>query len=114
MDRELHDLRRELSGIERGPGRWYPPTLRERITRWTRRRRSDGASLREIGDEIGMSWETLRRWSTSTAESPPAFVPVEVVDDHRGDHALAIVTPAGYRIEGITIADAIALVRELG
>ena len=116
MDRELRDLRRELAGLVRGAGHWYPPALRERITAWTRRRRADGASLREISGEIGMSWETLRRWSTPIASRETALVPVEVVDDERTDHnrSFVIVTPRGLRIEGITLADAIAIARELG
>ena len=115
MDRELHDLRRELARFERGPGRWYPPTLRERITIWTRRRRGAGISWHKLADELGMSWRTLVRW-TSPRRAPrpsPALVPVEVIGEH-SDRSLALVTPRGFRIEGVTLADAIALVRELG
>jgi hypothetical protein len=92
--------------------------LRERVATWTRRRRAAGVGWRELADEIGMSWRTLMRWTSPlrAPRSSPALVPVEVVADpidHDRALALAIVTPRGYRIEGITIADAIALVREL-
>jgi hypothetical protein len=65
MDREAYNLRRELAGIERG--RWYPLRLRERITKWTRRRRAEGASLREMAAEIAMPWQTVLRWSAPSA-----------------------------------------------
>jgi hypothetical protein len=116
MDRELHNLRRELARIERGPGCWYPPELRDRITSWVRRQRADGIAWRELADEIGMSWRTLLRWtSPRTARAWPALVPVEVVANTVDrNRAIRIVTPGGLRIEGITIADAITLARELG
>lgn len=62
-----------------------------------------------------MSAESLRRW-TAAKTVAPALIPIEVVTeptDERSD-GLRIITAAGHRIEGLTIADAIAVVRVLG
>jgi hypothetical protein len=115
MDRELRDLRRELGRIQRGRGVWYPDPLRERIAGWARRRRADGATLREISGETGISAESLRRWSTAKTAAP-TLVPIEIVTNRTEEQprGLRMVTVVGHRIEGLTIADAIELVRVLG
>jgi hypothetical protein len=115
MDRELQDLRRELGRIKRGRGVWYPDLLRERIAAWARRRQADGATLRELSRETGVCAESLRRW-TATKTVAPALVPIEVVTDRTDEQSsrLRMITVAGHRIEGLTIADTIALVRVLG
>lgn len=118
MERELQDLRRELSRIERGQGVWYPDPLRVRIAAWARRRRADGATLRELAAETGVCAESLRRWTAAKrASATQALVPIEIVDDRIGDERrgeLRVITAAGHTIEGLTIADTIALVRVLG
>ena len=115
MDRELQNLRRELGRIERGRGVWYPDPLRVRIAAWARRRRADGATLRELSGETGVCAESLRRWTTVTTAAP-TLVPIEVVADRTDEQPLGIrmITVAGHRIEGLTIADTITLVRVLG
>lgn len=118
MDRELTNLRRELSGIERGRGRRYPPALRDRVARWTRTRRGGGASWEEIAAALKIAVETLKRWTTFGDAAETALVPVEVISDDRrvgdGDRELRLVTRAGHRIEGLRLVDVIELVRVLG
>jgi len=114
MDQELRGLRRELDRIECGQGISYPDPLRERITAWADRRRADGATLREIARAVGVSAESLRRWMLGRTTT--ALIPVEVVADpidERSD-SVRIMTAAGHRIEGLTIADTIAIARVLG
>jgi hypothetical protein len=115
MDHELRSLRRGVARIDRkrGRGRWYPTALRRRIAALTRRRREDGESWREISDDVGVSTESLRRWASTEIIVAP--IPIEVVADtsERADD-VRIVTAAGHRIEGLTIADVIAVVRVLG
>jgi hypothetical protein len=121
IDDELRDLRRELARVERGRGHWYPDALRERAAAWARARREVGATWREISAAVGLPAETLRRWTSTTArDASPVLVPIEIVGEREGeDHAaeqrdVRIITPGGLRIEGLTIADAIAIVRVLG
>lgn len=65
-----------------------------------------------------MPADTLRRWASSELGHAHALVPVEVVADAT-DHVIdgrgvRIVTRSGHRIEGLTVADAIAIARVLG
>jgi len=118
MDRELEDLRRELSRIDRGRGRRYPGPLRERVTRWADARRQRGARWRQLSSELGISTESLRRWASIEVPRASALVPVEVVADAGDGSAagrlLCMITRAGHRLEGLSIADAIEILRVLG
>ena len=121
VDDELRDFRRELARVERG--QWYPDALRARAAAWARAQRDVGATWREISAAIGVPAETLRRWTSTTARDAShahALVPIEIVRDpeaenHRaGARGVRIITAGGHRIEGLTTADAIAIVRVLG
>jgi hypothetical protein len=71
--------------------------------------------LHELSAETGVSAESLRRW-TAAKTATPTLVPIEVVDDRADEQpsGLRMITVAGHRFEGLTIDDAIALVRVLG
>jgi len=119
MDRELIDLRRELARVERGRGRRYPEQLRVRVTQWTRVRRQHGASWQAIGRELQIAAESLRRWTMPDLQRQPALVPVELVADVDDDATVAgrqlrLITRGGHRIEGLSLADIVELVRVLG
>ena len=117
-DREFERLRRALARIERGRGRRYPAALRERIARWAGVQRQRGARWRQLASELGISAESLRRWGALEAPRTSMLVPVEVVPEAgvevAADRPLRLVTRAGHRIEGLSITDAITLVRVLG
>jgi hypothetical protein len=118
MDRELTNLRRELSHIERGRGRRYPAALRDRVARWTHARRGGGASWQDIAAELEIAIETIKRWTTVGDAVETALVPVEVVTDvprvGNGDHEFRLFTRAGHRIEGLRLVDVIEIVRVVG
>src|SRR5215510_12748937 len=109
MDHEFENLRREVARRDRGRGRRYPQSLRDRVARWARRRREGGAGWLELAAEIGIAAESLRRWTTRDGPSA-AMVPIRVVeeaDDVDVDGHLRLITPAGYRVEGLTVAEVI-------
>ena len=112
-DCELRDLRRELSALERGPGKRYPAALRVRISSWARRELERGRSLRTIADALALHRETLRSWLTDATPSAP-LVPVEVVTDRDAARSFTLISPAGFRVEGLALDDAAALLARLG
>jgi len=119
MDQELIELRRELARVERGRGRRYPEQLRVRVTQWTHVQRQRGASWQAIGRRLKIAAESLRRWTMADMQREPALVPVEVVADADDEAAgpgqqLRVVTRGGHRIEGLSLADVVELVRVLG
>lgn len=113
-DRELRDLRHHLGAILRGRGRRFPAALRERIIAWTVARRAGGAAWSELARELGVPAGTLKRWLTPRPERARqvALRPVAVTDEPVR-RPLTLVAPSGLRIEGVTIADVIAILRGL-
>jgi hypothetical protein len=80
-------------------------------TRWARQRLAAGATTAAVAAALGIGRDTLRRWIAPAATT--ALVPVEIVD---APHAaeVCVVSPSGFRISGLTIDDAIAVLRRLG
>lgn len=68
----------------------------------------------QISDEVGVCFETLRRWCVADGQGTTrAMVPVHVVDDGGGG-SVAVCSPSGYRIEGLSLPEAVAALRALG
>lgn len=116
-DHEAIVLRREFAARERGRGKQYPAWLRERATRWIRAQVVAGASLRAIASVLGIHAESARRWSQTGGAEPAstALVPVEVIGDEvLPTRTVAVISPAGFRVDGLSLAEAAALMREIG
>jgi hypothetical protein len=95
-------------------GKRYSPELRGRIVAFAASRREEGASWESIAIELGLSTETLRSWRAAEAPSGShAMVPVHVVAE-RDRRAVSIVSVGGHRIEGLSLDDAVYVLRALG
>jgi hypothetical protein len=131
-------LKAEVAKLERRyRGHRYPTALRKRIVTLAGARRRSGASWGDIGAEVGIRAETLRRWciaddvgrrriassaacrssaepygSGSTVSEPPSLVPVRVVDVVRSDD-VTLVSPSGWRVEGLDLVKLTALLQSL-
>jgi transposase-like protein len=114
-DHELRELRRELAAIERGPGKSYPPELRRRISAWARDVIAGGASMTATARTLALDLRTLRAWLRDATARSTALVPVEVVADEPAQRAgLRVVSPAGFRVEGLALDEVVALLQVLG
>lgn len=112
---EITALRRELAKHVKGRGKRYPAELKRRVTAYALHERDVGATYDAIAETLGLAFETVRRWCvavTGTDERAPMLVPVEVVAEPRS--AVAIISPSGYRLEGLEPAEAVAALRALG
>lgn len=110
---EARRLRQELAAQERGRGKRYDRTLRERIVAFASARRAEGRSWAAIATELGARFETVRRWCHArrpAATTALALRRVEVVAAHAST-PLAVVARSGLRVEGATIEDVIAILR---
>ena len=106
------ELREEIIASRTGQSRWRcPMPLRERIIRHALERRRQGASLRQMGRALGLSESTLLRWTRTHAGR---LRPVRVGEPSTGDAKLALVTPGGYRLEGLNASTALEVLRRLG
>lgn len=120
MDHELSELRRALADQgPRGPGRRVPRLLRERVVAAVQRRREDGVSVAKLAEALGLSVETLRRWLDTAVEGQPSAgrprpMPVALIGgaDQRSG-ALSLVTPTGFRVEGLSVETAAELLARL-
>lgn len=86
-----------------------PRELKARATAWITSQRTAGRRVADLAAELGVAAGTILRWSTGVR----AIVPVRVVPDE-SPTAVAVVSPSGFRIEGLTLATAIRALRELG
>jgi transposase len=126
-------IRRWLEQERPGRGRKYTPALRQRILAFVEESKRAGMSVREVSEAIGVSRDTILGWRSSEPASPAeaspvpfevpldlalepvsrALVPVEVTPSTvQIGGGLALVTPSGFRVEGLSLEQAFALVRE--
>jgi len=123
-------LRREVVKLRPDKRRRYPAELRQRILSWVDRVTDAGGTECECAKILGVkTWRftAWRRWDAREAQDaqraseapraaaspePLALVPVEVPAFSMMPNP-AIVTPAGYRIEGLSLEQMVAVLREL-
>jgi hypothetical protein len=96
-------------------GARIPDELRAEVVRYAIERRRHGDGVRRIARALGVSSESIRRWTTPTAIGRArVLVPIVVRDDDDAPTGpLALTAPGGYRIDGLTVASAAALLRAL-
>ena len=116
MNERAAEYRAKLDEVRaRGGARWRTPAaLRDEITVWARGLRSGGHTVGAVASAIGLSESTLGRW-LSAQEQSAGIRPVRVAGEARGieSGAVVIVTPAGYRLEGLSLDDAVNVLRRL-
>lgn len=115
LQEEGQGLRAEVGRLARGQGHKYPAELRGRILAWVERARDAGMSERTCGAALGLKphrFEYWRKMATRDAAEPHALVRVGVHDEPTPFvSGLSFATPSGYRLEGLTMEQAIALLR---
>lgn len=114
MDGRAMEYRARLERARREGGeQWQAPgDLREEITCWARGLRLEGHLIREIAESVGLSKTTIGRWlSASDGSGDLKRVRVSCERDGMGVEKLALVTPSGYRLEGLSLEEAVDVLR---
>lgn len=112
--RTATSLRAAIRSHAPARGKRYEPSLKGRIIEYARSRREAGTSWARIAEEIDFSFETLRRWcEPRTPKTSTAMLPVRVVAEGR-ERTVSVTSAAGYRIEDLTLREAVAVLRALG
>lgn len=96
----------------RARGHRYPAELRDEIVAWVHAERRRGRAWHELSARLGLRPTTLQRWFERPSESTrarPVVVRAEAAEPTR----LALVGPAGWRIEGLSLDDARQLLAAL-
>ena len=111
--------------MERGPGKYYPDELRARIAGWARRRIARGESVSGSALALALDRRTLSTWLQKHGDvadrvrraadhAPVALMPVEIVDASPAPTTtITLVSPSGYRLEGLTLDDAVRALARL-
>ena len=106
--------------------RWRCPVeLRSRVVAYARSCREKGEPVADIAIRLGLVESTLARWLRREKQSPNAaltsagFRSVSIVPTGSGSFPessphLTLVTPQGFRVEGLDLASAAHLLRSLG
>lgn len=110
MESKREELQRALSTVERGRGKRYPKKLLEEVVAYGVSRRRQGATLLQIGEELGVSWRSMARW-LSERRAKAQFRRVEVVAPPRRE--VVVRGAHGVWIEGLDIDAAAELLRKL-
>lgn len=111
MDDRCRLLREALGRRRSGKGRWRcPPGLRSEVVAYASDRRAEGESVARIAVELGLSEGGLRRWLRS---GEGGFREVRIAADPSSSVGLVLVTPRGFRLEGLSEALALRFLREL-
>ena len=112
MTQNTEDLRAAITRSRANAVRWRcPAPLKEEIVALTERRRAEGTPLMTIARELGVSESGLNRWLQKKSGS---IRPIRVIEQAAAAAELVLVTPGGYRLEGLDAASAVDLLRRLG
>ena len=115
MKAEMERLGQELAEVRaqsRGRALRYPKALREAVVEAAREGLEAGGALSAVARRLGIAPGTLDRWLATGPE--PRFRPVEVVTPSRADGStITLVTPKGFRFEGLDPAQAVELLARL-
>lgn len=114
-DERIEDMKRRA---EQRETMRYPEAFREDAVELVDDLRGEDWTQKRISEALQIPWVTLRRWreggDTDDGQTAEGFRPVEVVDDDRGGEAIAVVSPDGWRIEGVSVGQAVEVLRRLG
>ena len=111
---EANKLRVDIVRCGTSHGRRYPPGLREQILEFIDHAKSAGVSVADNCRRLGISSKQLSNWRAAIRVSQTlALVPVHIAEERATSEQLAFVAPSGFRVEGVTIAQVIELMRAL-
>lgn len=113
--RRFRELTSRLLGERTGRGTWYPQELREEAIGCAQAAAAQGSSLRGLAAALGVSHATLYRWVARGKEIPVRKVEIVQSEPSRreGSTSLVLVTPQGYRVEGLGVGDVARLLEAL-
>ena len=121
----LRAARRALGELgERGRTSRVPEGTRRAVRAYVEAARDDGLAWWQIAETVGLSESALRRWrEEDDGRDGVALLPVEVIADEdtvavaapaRGAGLVTLISPGGYRVEGLGVEQLAALLARIG
>jgi hypothetical protein len=100
-----------------GPRSRYPRSLRLRVATHARERLARGESLCRVAESLGLALATLQRWTAAPAAARLRSVRHRETSAEREATAQVarpvLVTPRGFRVEGLDVELLLGLLRHL-
>jgi hypothetical protein len=123
---EAKQIKNEVLQLRAGAGRRFGSKLRGQILDWVVRAEESGMALPEACRTVGVMTQRVKDWrrgrrrdrATTRSRRPPrdeslAMVPVTVQEDARAEvGVITFGTPSGHTVTGLTLDQAIGLLRE--
>jgi hypothetical protein len=126
LSKEANEIRSEVEALRRGPGRKYSKALRARVLCWLKRAAAEGLyepDWLQLGIPIQrlVAWRDEERRIAATVVPDPviprptestALVPVAMRDELLPfGPMISFTAPGGYTVGGLTLDQAIGLLR---
>jgi hypothetical protein len=99
----------------------YPEGVRARVRAYASRRLASGSTVNKISEELGLSRTSVRSWMAAPAAAAGGMRRVEVVPEATPapiatdvGSGLVLVSPRGYRVEGLDVWAAARLLLAVG
>ncbi len=118
MDEKIDAFRKEVlqwRGTRRKGARPYTAEMKTKALQLAKDLQVRGLAMDAVAKRIGICAATMYLWRSSSKGS--RMVPVKVVRAEPHETApdrFALVSPRGYRLEGLPVKLAAAMLRELG
>jgi len=116
MQDEARKLWAEVEALpKRGQRRLYTADLRRRVVAFIERRIAAGISETNASAELGINQATVADWRgrrKTQAKNPTRVRAVEIVESHESSKPVLILG-ASARVEGLSVADVLTLVKGL-
>jgi len=125
LEQESAEFRQSIQTCERNSSGHAPRELRARGARLAARLIEGGEPVAGVAKALGITAPTVKQWASAALgkrkETPVTLVPVEVVEPPRKatskrpstERRVSVVAPSGYRVDGLSVAEAAALLRAL-
>ena len=115
-DNEIDELRELILSHKKKKGSKYSEAVRSRLIPYLKREMEAGVLPRELIARLGISKSVLYAWKKNWSGQSPSsrqLRRVKIVTNNNSRQELTLLGPAGTRIEGVTIADVVAIWRNL-
>lgn len=117
MEQLADEFIRRRRSIAVGPGKRYPAALRGLAVRFAAEAAAAGWSASRIARRLGVASATVERWCqlprSAGSEGGMREVVVSEERSSASERHAVLVTPEGYRIEGLRREDLVELVQAL-
>ena len=118
MDEKIATFREEVlrwRGTRRKGALPYTAEMKTRALQLAKDLQTQGLAMNVVAKRIGICAATLYLWRSSTKGSRMVSVKVVRAEPHEtAPCRFALVSPRGYRLEGLPVKLAVAMLQELG